>query len=133
MPHSFDFDWKHRILRTRFYGRVTDEELKKYYRSLYQNFFRLQPTAGVACLSETTVFDVSAEAVRELANSAPALHDPTRHRIIVAPSPELYRMARTFQMWAKTARPNLHVVRTEQEAWAILEILNPEFVSLEPE
>jgi len=133
VPHSFDFDWKHRILRTRFSGRVTDEELKQYYRSLYQSFFRLQPIAGVACLSESTVFDVSAEAVRELANSAPALHDPTRHRIIVAPSSDLFRMAQTFQILAKTARPNLHVVRTEEEAWEILEILNPEFALLEPE
>jgi 3-hydroxyacyl-CoA dehydrogenase len=31
MPHRFDFDSTRRILRGRFEGRVTDEELKEYY------------------------------------------------------------------------------------------------------
>lgn len=133
VPYSFDFDWKHRILRSHFHGRITDEELKTYYRSLYQTYFRIQPIAGVLQLSKTTVFEVSAKVVREWAKSAPALHDPSGQRVIIAPSPELYRMARTFRLWAKNTRPNIRVVRTEQEAWAILAVENPQFAPLEPE
>ena len=133
MPYSFDFDWKHRILRSRFYGRITDEELRAYYRSLYQVFFRIRPIGGVLELSKTTVFKVSAKVVREWANSAPALHDPNGKRVMIAPSPRHYWMARTLRLWAKKTRPNIQVVRTEQEAWAILGVKNPQFEPLESE
>jgi len=133
VPYSFDFDWKHRILRSRFYGRITDEELTAYYRTLYQKYFRLQPIAGLLLLSETTVLETSAKVVREWADSAPAMHDPNGQLVIIAPSPELYQRAQKFRLLARGTRPNIQVVRTEQEAWAILAVKNPQFEPLETE
>ena len=36
-----------------------------------------------------------------------------------------------FEMEGEDKRPNLHVVRSEAEAWAILAVENPQFEPLE--
>ena len=132
VPHSFGVDWKRRILRCRIYGRVTDQDLKASYIGAYQHAFHLQSRAGVVDSSGITAFEVSAKVIRELATSAPALPGLNLYLITIAPSPKIYRMARMYEKWGKATRPNFHVVRTEQEAWAMLAIENPRFEPLEP-
>jgi hypothetical protein len=133
VPYTFDFDWKHRILRCRFRGRVTDEELREFYRAGYKHAFRTRPRAGLVDMSEITLFDVSPQAIRELAKSAPIIPDPHHVRVIIAPSPDTYGIARMFELQAEETRPNLYVVRSEREAWAILAVQNPRFAPLEIE
>jgi hypothetical protein len=36
-------------------------------------------------------------------------------------------MARMFELQGQETRPNLHVIRTEKEAWAILGVSKPKF------
>lgn len=131
MPYTFDFDLTNGILRCRLGGRVTDGVLQEFFEVGSQHARRTHPTAGVVDLSDVTSFEVSAEMIRQVAKSAPAFSDPGLHRIVIAPTAHLYGMMRMFATQGEEIRPNLHVVRTEKEAWAILVVQDPQFKPLE--
>jgi hypothetical protein len=73
-----------------------------------------------------TKFDVSSDAIRELARRPPILPSSFM-RIIVVPQEYLYGMMRMFQILSDQARPELRVVRTMDEAYRLLLIESPEF------
>jgi hypothetical protein len=131
VPYQFDFDSTHKIIRGRFEGRVTDEDVKNYYREAVAYGKMSGALAGLTDFSAASSFEVSRETVVELAASDPALPDPKAIRIVVAALPVLFGMARMFEIAGERTRPNLHIVRTEQEAWAILGVWKPKFGPLE--
>jgi hypothetical protein len=131
MPYTFDFDLTNGILRCRLSGRVTDEVLRDFFRIGAQHAIRTHPTAGVVDLSEATSFEVSPEMIERLAKSTPVLPNPNLRRVIIAPSPEVYGMMRMFEIEGESTRPGIHVVHTEQEAWAILSVEEPRFFPLD--
>jgi hypothetical protein len=127
MPYHFEFDSTHRILRCRLEGRVTDEELKEYYRDLEKYSVQQDPLGGILDMSAITAFDVSPDTIRELAKSPPAMPNPGRLRVLIATSPNVFGIARMFEMQGQETRPNLHVVRSEKEALAILGLTETKF------
>ena len=48
-------------------------------------------------------------------------------RVIVVPIDFIFGLARMFQMLGEKTRPDLHVVRTLDEAYRLLQIESPEF------
>jgi hypothetical protein len=122
-----DFDSKSQTLRARAEGRVTDKELKDFYTSGFRWVALLKPRAAITDLSSVTSFDVSHDTIRELARSESIFPDPHLPRVIIAPSSQVFGMARMFEIQGEGSRPALHVVRTEQEAYAVLGILQPQF------
>ncbi len=131
MPYTFDFDLTNGILRSRLHGRVTDGDFKDFIRAGAEYAVRTHPRAGVVDLSEVVYFDVSAQTILELAKLAPVLRDPNLRRVVIAPSPNTYGMMRMFEIGGEEMRPDLQVVRTEREAWAILAVQNPRFEPLD--
>jgi hypothetical protein len=127
MPHQFDFDPIHRILRCRLTGRVTDEELQGYYQDIERYTAQTDPLAGIMDLSGVTSLEVSPKTIRELARLPPAMPNPARPRVLVAISPPVFGLARMFELHGQDTRPNLHVVRTEKEMFAILGIQGAKF------
>jgi hypothetical protein len=130
MPYRFEFDFANNIFHCHFEGRMGDHELKEYYRAIAEHAARVSPRATVADFSAIGVFDVSPDTIRELAKLPPAIPHPERPRVIVAPHPQIFGMARMFELLGEVTRPNLHVVRTHAEAWAILGIREPRFEPL---
>jgi hypothetical protein len=131
MPYSFDYDLTNDILRCRLGGRVTDGVLQEFFQVGSRHARTTQPSAGVVDLSEVTSLEVSAETIRQIARSKPVVDDPDLRRIIIAPTPHLFGMMRMFATQGEEVRPNLHVVRAEKEAWAILVVQDPQFKPLE--
>ena len=127
MPYQVEFDATHRILRARFQGRVTDDDLREVYRFGQAHVERLDPLSGITDFSETTSVAFTAQTMRELARTKPIMPDPTRPVVFVAPTPDLFGMARLFELQGADARPNLHVVRTSEEAYRILNVSDPQF------
>ncbi len=127
MPYQIDFDATNRILRARFRGRVTDDDLKVVYRFGQENVTRLDPLSGITDFSEVTVVAFSSQTMRDLARTRPIMPDPCRPVIFVAPTPDLFGMARMFELEGAEARPNLHVVRTAEDAYRLLKVDNPQF------
>jgi hypothetical protein len=131
MSYTFDYDLTNDILRCRLGGRVTDGVLQEFFQRGSQHARTTQPSAGVVDLSEVTSLEVSAETIRQIARSKPVVDDPDFRRIIIAPTPHLFGMMRMFATQGEEVRPNLHVVRAEKEAWAILVVQDPQFKPLE--
>ncbi len=82
-------------------------------------------------MSEVTSFAVSAKTIQELATSAPAMPNPERLRILIAPSPQTFGIARMFEMIGQDKRPDLHVVHSEKEALVILGIQETRFEAIQ--
>jgi hypothetical protein len=120
VPYQVEFDSTNQILRARFEGRVTDEELKAYYQRAREIVAQINPRAGITDFSAVTSFEVSPDTIRGLANLPPAMPDPAKPRFIVAPTPYVFGMARMFEIEGKETRPNNHVVRTMREVCAVL-------------
>jgi hypothetical protein len=120
MSYKFDFDSTNRILRCRFEGRVTDEELANYLRIVGQYVALTGPRGGMTDLSAVTSFEVTFEAIRTLASWLPVVPPMGRPRVILAPPDHIFWIARMFEVEAEVTRPNLYVVRTLKEARAIL-------------
>ena len=131
MSFTFDFDLTNGVLRCRPHGPVNDEVLRDFFRLGAKYALRTRPAAGIVDLSEVTSFEVSTETIRELAVSDPVLPDPGPLRIVVAPTAHLFGMMRMFAAHGEQARPNLHVVHAEKEAWAILAVTDPQFEPLD--
>jgi hypothetical protein len=127
MPHQFDFDSTNRILRCRLDGRVTDEELYGCYQEIEAYSTETDPLAGIMDFSGVTSLDVSPKTIRDLARLPPAMPNPARPRVLVAISPPVFGLARMFELHGQDTRPNLHVVRTEKETFAILGIQGAKF------
>jgi len=129
--YSFDFDPKNRVLRFSLKGRVTDELMRDFYYGMREPVFRTQPDAGVLDTSTVISFEVSSQVIRELAAASPIIPNPDFPRVVIAPSPDVYGMMRMFVEQGELTRPNLHVVRAESEAWAILGVQSPQFEPVE--
>jgi len=127
MAYRFEFDPATRILQCRFEGRVTDDGLTDFYRQAAEFVEALNPRGGLVDFSAVTFFDVTVETIRRLAKSAPAMPESSHPRIIVAMSSHVFGMARMFEFEGEGTRPNLHVVRSLDEALAILGANKPEF------
>ena len=127
MSYQIDFDSTNRILRARFEGRVTDDELREVYRFGQGHVTRFDPLAGITDFSGVTAVAFSSQTMRDLARSKPIMTDPSRPVVFVAPSPDLFGMARMFELEGAETRPNLHVVRTAEEAYKVLNVREPQF------
>ncbi len=130
MSYTFDFDSTNRILRCRFEGDVTDEEFAEYLQIVGQYVSLTGPRGGVTDLSAVTSIQTTFEAVRRLANVQPAVPLLGRPRVVVAASDHVYGIARMFEIESENMRPNLHVVRTWDEAGAILGVQKFQFKPL---
>jgi hypothetical protein len=120
MAFVFDFDPTHQILRSTFSGRVSDEDLLNHQRVGLLLVTSLDPRFAIIDLSAADPFDVTSDGMRRLAKLPPAMPKMDRPRVVIAPSDLAFGMARIFEVEGEATRPNLHVVRSVKEAWAIL-------------
>jgi len=126
MGFILDFDAKHRILRVTLEGQLTDTILLGSYVAAAGYVASHPPCRGIVDFSAVTNFEVSSAGLRQLAEHAPAFPAASM-RVLVAPSDFLYGMMRMFQIVGEEVRPNLHVVRTMDEAYRLLRVKSPEF------
>ena len=126
MAYSFGFDSSQRVFLIRFDGQVTDEQMHEYYRAAYEPMKRLQPRASISDFSRVTDLQISPETVRRLAHSYIVM-PASNARLVVAPSPHVYGLARMFQIEGEPKRTNLHVVTTLAEAFEFLGVQDLQF------
>lgn len=126
MAFVVDFDAKHNILRVTLEGHVTDAILLDAYATMARCAVSRPECRGIADVTGVTKFDVSSKTVRELAETPPAIPSP-QMRVFVAPTTFVYGLARMFQMLGERTRPNLHITRTLNEAYSLLQVESPEF------
>ena len=130
MAFHFEFDSIHRIIRIRFSERVTDDDLTYFYRMSALLVGSLDPLSAVIDFSDVDSFESSAQFMKKQAELPPAMPRKERPRIVVAPRDDIFALARVFAAEAEATRPNFHVVRSAQQAWAILGVAEPEFQTI---
>jgi len=129
MEFLFEFAEAENILRLTLSGEMTDQAVLELWTvgvpiaASHSSCRLVVDTAGV------TRFSVSPRAVNTMAKRhSPDL--PTR--IIVAPSDLLYGTSRMFQTLTESTRKNVHIGRTMQEAYKVLGVESPKFVTINP-
>jgi hypothetical protein len=130
VSYRFEHDAANRILRLSYIGKVSDELIKQAYRATPKAVDRTNPRGMIIDLSEVTAFDVSPQTIHELADYQPTVKDPSVPRIIVAPTPYLFGMSRMFQILGEQTRPMLQVMKSADEAYAQLNVTQPNFETL---
>jgi hypothetical protein len=130
MGFALDFNAKNNVLRVRLEDQLTDAILLEAYATAARYVAAHAPCHGIFDASQVTKFDVSSNAVRELAQSSPVI--PAGYmRVFVAPLDSIYGMARMFQILGEFTRPDFHIVRTTDEAYRLLRVESPEFSPVE--
>jgi len=128
MAYSFEFDSPSGTLLAKFDGRMTNEVLSEFYRVTTPRLATNAKIRGwIVDFSSVSSFEVTPEMIRSLAWAPPADPDPSRIRVIVAPAPNVFGLSRMFASHGGDTRPNLHVVRALEHAYAILGISEPRF------
>jgi hypothetical protein len=112
-------------------GQLTDESLAAYSRTIRKNWIATGAEAGIWDFSAVTEFSVSTDFIRWLARQEPTLAHASRARVIIASDAVGFGLSRMFQLAGEPARPLLHVVRTLNEALAVLKVEFPKFEPLE--
>lgn len=128
MPYSFHFDAENRIVLARFTGALSDEEFTEFFRVGGRKVVAAADFRSMIIdFSELTAFDVSTDTVRMIAWEEPLDTDLSRLRVIIATEPHIYGLCRIYASHGEDTRPNLHVVRSLEHAYAILSVVNPKF------
>jgi len=126
-----DFDAKNAILRVTVDGRLTDEGLSDCNSIVAEYYSSHPPCRAIVDFSKVTKFEVSSDIIRRLALGLPAI-PAGNTRILVTPTDVVFGMARMFQILSEKSRPDLHVVRTLEKAYTLLQAESPEFTPVPP-
>lgn len=127
MPFEFSFDSNNQILGCCFKDRVTDADFTSMSLATARYIALTRPRAGLSDTTEVTSWEVTPETLHMIANRPPGVPPVRRHRVIVAPSSNIFQMLLMFAREAQSTRPKLHVVRTMDEARAILDVRHFQF------
>jgi hypothetical protein len=126
MGFFFEFDAVNNTLRISWQGQVRDKILLEGYSAAGRAAASHPACRGINDFSGVTEFDVSNETIQKLVTMPPVIGREST-LVIVAPKDHLYGLARMFSILGERNRPNLHVVRNTEEAYALLEITSPQF------
>jgi hypothetical protein len=121
-----DLDATHRVLRITVTTALTDETCRNVYRAVARFASRGGPYAAIMDLSQVVDFPLSANTIRDLATSAPAVPGG-RLRVIVARQPALYGLARMFELRRDSMGGQLQVVQALDEAYDLLQVTPQDF------
>jgi hypothetical protein len=122
-----DFDARNNILRATVEGRLTSGLLLDFHAAATAFVVSEPPCRALVDLSRVTEFEVSTDAIRQVA-AHPPLWPSISMRVLVIQKDVIYGVARMFQILTENTYPGLHLVRTMSEAYGLLQAVSPEFV-----
>ena len=88
------------------------------------------PCGGIVDFTAVECTEITAGDVRSI-SYRPAAFPPGMPRVFVAPTPHLYGMCRMYQIIREDLASDLHVVRTLEEAYALLGLESPDFKTID--
>jgi hypothetical protein len=125
-PCTLLFDFAHSVLLQVWHGDLVDELLVEGHLLGQKGIAKFNPLAIVSDFSEVTSFKVSSQCIQGLALLEPvALRD--QPLVLVAGAEHIYGMARMYEILNDTRRVGLTVVHTRAEAFAMIDLTDPQF------
>jgi hypothetical protein len=125
--YVIDLDPTHRVLRLTAGKTLTDANLVEMYTTMTQFASQGGPYAAIFDCSRVVDGMLSAPTVRSLAEKAPAVPANTL-RIVVAPSLIIYGLSRMFELMRDGMGGMFQVVRSLDEAYALLGVDHDSFI-----
>ena len=119
MPVVLKIDPQRRVVHSAFYGKITDAEFLGHHKRIASDPDFNSQFADIVDFSDVTDPAITDSAIAALAAN-PSLFSSSAMHIVVAPDEVMLRMGAKFKELAKSTRPNLHVVRTREEAYKLL-------------
>jgi hypothetical protein len=123
-----DWDLANEILLVTLSGVIGDDEFWKTYETVSGLASRLAPSGAILDFSPVTRLSLSTRLVQALSRRTTIFPKDTA-RVAVAPRDLIYGLSRMYQILSD--KPNIHVVRTMEEALQLLKISSPKFQPLE--
>lgn len=130
MPHHFEFDAEHRILRLVLEGDLGPEEYLGLNSAIHARAQQLLPLAGITDVAPDLNFNITTQVLRTVALQG-SPYPPNTPRYIVAPSDYLFGMARMYELVGNHSEGKLQVVRKLQEALEDLGVTSAKFDRVE--
>jgi hypothetical protein len=126
MPHHFEFNFEHRILRLVLEGNIEGGEFLCLHADIRVHAQRLLPLAGIADATAIENFNVTSQNLRSAAMQGSPYPDTTP-RYIIAPTDYLFGMARMYELVGNHSEGKLQVVRKLEEALADMGVAQAKF------
>ena len=126
MSYVIDFDPTHQVLRVMATGTVADQEFREMYACLSHLAATGGPYAAIFDMSGVTKDQLSAEAIRDVAQEPPAV-PVGKLRVVVAPRLVDYGLGRMFELWRDGMGGQFQVVRSVDEAYTMLGVSAEDF------
>jgi hypothetical protein len=126
MPHYFEFDSEHKILRLVLEGNIEGDEFVGLSAEIRAQADHLRPLAGITDGGGITSFNVSTQSLRSAALEG-SPYPAAIPRYIVASTDYLFGLARMYELVGNHSEGRLQVVRKMEEALAELGAAKAEF------
>lgn len=124
MPTSYEVVPELRLVRSRAYGRLTEQESWEHYSGLSDDPDFSPDFRQLCDLTDVTELEASTPFLKELARKS--VFAPGTRRAFVAPADVQYGLARMLQVFCDIEGSEVAVFRTRQEAEEWLEIARGE-------
>ena len=128
MGYLFELDSGNNILRCSWEGRISDDHLLEGVSAALKLVASHPSRKVMDDYSGVTEFDVSSRTIERIASMQDApLGRVDSMVVVIAPKDLLYGMARILSMVDVLKHPNVHVVRTIEQAYALLGLTSAQF------
>ena len=114
MPVTFEYDTSNRLVSTRFFGVLSDDDLRHAKAKEYELFEPGSDQLQIIDARDVTDVQVTGQGVRELAADTP--YGPGSRRALVATSDAMFGMSRMFEMLRDRDGDVFRVFRSMKEA-----------------
>ena len=129
---KMSFEHRHKVLLASFSAALTQGDLGRYDREVGRFVARWRdPVRGILDFTHISKIEVTSEQVAGRGQQPQV--NPGQQRVYVAPTPEMYGLCRMFAAYqAFQGFPEADIVRSMQEACALLCIDQPTFEPVDP-
>jgi hypothetical protein len=125
MPFSTSVDVAHETVLIHFHGTVTVEDFSRGRAELADLPGWSPWFAHVFDLTGISKIDLPTDALRAMATAPPMFDKAAQQVLIASPGTLAFGLARMFQTFGTAQRPNVHIVSSLKEAYAVVEQNRP--------
>jgi len=126
----FEFDSARRILLINMEGEISDSVIRQLDGAVRKHVSEKKPDVQIVDCSGITKFAMSSDFVRHLGKRKPSAYALQARRLIIAPTPVSFGLARMYQMAGEPQHSGVIIVRSMKEALSELGIEQATFEPL---
>jgi hypothetical protein len=129
VDYDLQYDLEHQVLLVLMGSTVTEASALAAYNAVRRFIAAVGPCSTIADLSRVQIANVTGCVVQSLA-SMPRATGAGNRLVLVAPQPVIYGLSRMFHL-CRGETEQCAVVRTLEEAYALLDLVRPDFRAVE--